>query len=217
MNRHLAVGACREPRGFTLVEVLIAITITLLIVPLAVDGVRSGLGTWERLKHHGDDADRARAAQRLLRRQISEALPITAHDADGVRRVAFRGSNAELQFVARLPLRAAGGGLFTQRVRITGRGDRKALTLSYWALDGSDAGTVPEEEIVNVTLATGVKHGRFDYFGSWRLGEKPDWHAQWENRRDLPRRVRLRIERQGNGARTWSELIIPVYAAAASG
>ncbi len=215
MSRPGAVTSRHALRGFTLIEVLIAITVTLLIVPLAVEGVRSGLGTAERLTQHRDAAGRASAAQRVLRKQISEALPVDDRNSNEAETVAFQGSNRELEFVARVPLHAGGGGLFRHRLRFVTQADRNALMLSYWPLTTGERGAPRDEEIVNVELATGIAGLKLAYFGSLRVGEKPDWHAQWQHQRDLPRRVRLQVQRQAGDARQWDELVIPVYAAAA--
>lgn len=209
MNRGTAeVTNCRQS-GFTLVEVLVSIAIMMLIAPLAIEGVRTGLETWNRLEARADVMDRARTAQRVIRKQISEALPVKVDAAAAEGAVFFHGSRADVEFVANLPGHVSGGGLFHNRIQSAVVGNEKVLLLSFWPFNRVDG---DESDIQRIVLGKGVESIEIGYFGAMSLRTRADWHDHWDNQVYLPQRVRFRVLREDNRYPIWSELIIPVYA-----
>ena len=97
-------------RGFTLLEVLVSMTIMALITGVAFAGFAIAINSWERGSKKIDELDRRFAVERLLQRQISLAYP-------GV----FRGAERRLEFISSYSL--ANGPGYPVRVKYESDGN----------------------------------------------------------------------------------------------
>src|SRR6185295_3858970 len=82
-------------KGFTLVEVMVALTIMALVLTVAFAGLRIGINGWERGQRAIDDLDHRSVVERLIQRQLAVAVPMPV-----AKTVMFRGSADRLEFVA---------------------------------------------------------------------------------------------------------------------
>src|SRR5215467_14712767 len=69
-------------RGFTLLEVLVSLTIMALITSVAFAGFSIGIDSWHRGSRKIDDLDRRFAIERVLQRQIALADHVFRGDRD---------------------------------------------------------------------------------------------------------------------------------------
>ncbi len=72
----------RNNRGFTLLEVLVSLTIMALITSVAFAGFSIGIDSWRRGTRKIDDLDRRFAIERVLQRQIALADHVFRGDRD---------------------------------------------------------------------------------------------------------------------------------------
>jgi len=196
--------------GFTLVEMLIAITIVMLMVPLAVQGVQTGLAAWERLGQHAEQADWLRSARRVVRQQVGEALPLLEDVQGRGRVVEFQGRAHTLSFVGRMPRGVRPGGLYRQFLLLAAVDDGKVLVMRLRPFEPANGSTlsVASRELV---LMRDVAAFDLAYFGSADGKGRPRWHNEWIDRPVLPQRVRLTITRSNAGGAP-VRMVMPVYA-----
>jgi len=166
-------------RGFTLVEVLIALALFGLMIAMVFGVLSVGARSWEAAEPRAAALDDRLALGRFLRHQLAAALAWP--DGDGP---PLTGSEERLRFIAFPPLVIGLRG--PQRFEIYQERDRLEVEVS--PLDGE----VPEgeAEMRRLTLLTGVKQVRFRYFD----GE--DWTDHWDEKR-LPRLVEVRLDSDG--------------------
>src|SRR5262245_59023064 len=88
----------RNSRGFTLIEVLVSLTIMALITGVAFSGLSAGIDSWERGTRRIQELDRRVSVERLIGRQ----LPLAA---EGL----FDGNNTALEFVSSYSLANGSG------------------------------------------------------------------------------------------------------------
>jgi prepilin-type N-terminal cleavage/methylation domain-containing protein len=97
--------------GFTLLELLISITLMAVIVLILSMAVRAGLRAWERGQEANDTLIRESSIENLLSRQLKVAIRTSSQDFQGF--AMFKGDNAELSFVTTyVPLGSQMGGIF---------------------------------------------------------------------------------------------------------
>src|SRR2546423_8471650 len=80
-----ALGFKRPTRGsdgFTLLEVLVSLTIMALITSVAFAGLSIGIDSWHRGSRKIDELDRRFALERVIQRQIATANQIFRGDRD---------------------------------------------------------------------------------------------------------------------------------------
>ena len=92
-------------RGFTLIEVLIAVTLVSLISVGMMVAMRVGLSAMQKTNTRLDANRRAAATQRIMKQQIEGLIPVTAQclaNGDGARaRITFfEGQPRSMRFVS---------------------------------------------------------------------------------------------------------------------
>lgn len=195
--------------GFTLLEVLIAITLLALLMAMAFGTLRTAI----RITHSGERTisatNQVRTVQEFLRRQLSHAMAIPFDRVEDTgENYVFEADRNQLRFVAPMPGHLANGGPHVQWISFAG----SELLFDHSQLNGYD----PDDPKANnprepVLLMGGVADARFEYRGLNEEGELGDWEPDWDNVQQLPLLVRLVVEFD-NPARTWPDLEIPVLA-----
>jgi prepilin-type N-terminal cleavage/methylation domain-containing protein len=90
--------------GFTLIEVLVSITMMAMVAAVVVSAMRSGLSMWDKGTKHIETLRRSRVVLDLLNDQIRGALPLTYIVRAGDRIAtlpAFDGARTSMRFATR--------------------------------------------------------------------------------------------------------------------
>jgi general secretion pathway protein J len=193
--------AAARDAGFTLVELLVAMTVLGLLAVLLFGGLRFGARAWERVSDHSAGTEDVRLLQGFLRRAIGRASP-SLDTSDPTRpRIAFDGGASAITFLAPAPASLAGGG--GMRIVLTKVASGDGFDLAVQVRPELDAGAAQTETVVR-----GLAAVEFAYFGSRASGEAPEWHAAWIGMTALPQLVRIRANFAPGDARIWPDLVI---------
>jgi prepilin-type N-terminal cleavage/methylation domain-containing protein len=98
---------CNKPNphgGFTLIEVLVSVTMMAVVATVVVSAMRSGMSMWDRGTAHIETLRHSRIVLDVLNDQIRGALPLTytiRADQSQLMLVAFEGTRTGLRFVTR--------------------------------------------------------------------------------------------------------------------
>jgi general secretion pathway protein J len=210
MTRFIGRGSSR---GFTLVELLVAITLFALLSVMLFEGLRFGTRVAARGAAGADWTADLAAAATFLRAQLADARPLTRDVGGGRKAVAFDGESESLEFVTELPAYLARGGWYSLHLG-RDREDRGRLVLS-WRLVRSDEARAEVSPPHSSVLLNGVKAVELAYFGAANEGEAPQWQEHWRDAELLPSLVRLRISFLDG--RSPPDLIVALRAAAPPG
>jgi general secretion pathway protein J len=195
-------------RGFTLVELLVSMTLFALLATILFGALRFGMRAAEQGTARLEWTEEVAVAANFLRSQIAGAQPLQKEE-DGKQSIAFEGEPGSVQFVALPPAHLAPGGWSTLRIGFEedqGKG-RVVLTWRVIRAGAADADGPPRRSV----LLDGVSGVAFGYFGATTPDEKPQWHERWERVNAMPLLMRLSID-FANGQRT-PDLIIALRAA----
>lgn len=183
----------RDSRGFTLIEVLLAISlmaILLILVGAALTATRKTLASTERFTQRLDEV---RAAQQFLRREFQQIVPLPIDiDASGTAAV-FHGEASEMRYVASLPPHL-GGGLYVQTLRLGNRETDPWLEVSFTQLGGANGGQPWGEP---QRLLGQVQGLRFTYRGLDTQGRPSGWLPRWPWPQRLPQAIDVTLASQG--------------------
>jgi general secretion pathway protein J len=191
--------------GFTLLEMIVTLTILGFIVLMVSGTFRLGLSSWEKGDAIKEDYQKIRMASQLVSRQMKSLVPykIKTEKAEG-NYLAFDGKAHSLRFVSALPIKAQRPEGFVYAVyQFKDEGEKKGRLVLYEqrALN-KDFFEDDLKEDSAVTLFDGVSQVRFEYFReadeekSWAEEWVEEWNAKEE--KALPRAVRVTIT-YGNG------------------
>jgi general secretion pathway protein J len=196
-------------RGFTLLELLVAITLLGLLMTGILGGVRLGARAWETGAVRLEDDARLLAVEQFLRSRLKGALPLYREDASGEIRLTFSGLADELAFVGTLPGPLAPGlHQFTLGLREDDEGVRH-LSIAWQRLPAADAEGVDDQAGAGRRdLLANVEAVAFDYYGAPDRGQQAAWQEQWSSDDVLPTLVRLRIELPEGDRRWFPDLIV---------
>jgi general secretion pathway protein J len=205
--------------GFTLLEVLVAMVIMAVIMTTAFGALRLGGRSWEAGITRATGNERFRTVANLLRRQVSQVIPITWPD-DTEKRIAFEGTSRQLHFVAPAPQQYRQAGLFEYGLSVQRKGLDTNLILSFIPFNpDSEAFQTPANH-QQLLLVAGLQRVSFDYFGSPASAgvrsrtsmQPPRWHQRWDaDAQEFPDLIRVRME-VNEGQQPWPELYLALPA-----
>jgi len=200
-----------KPQGFTLVELLVGLTLMALVSIILFGGMRFGMRAWETGGERVERATRIELVQTLLRRQLGQAsLP---SNIAGKPPVAFSGQRDRATFVAPSAKHGEASDAFMFVLQRSDAGQHSHLDLAWTPLQPpASAETVrgPEtaarlmEDVATVDLA---------YYGAPDPKRPAQWWDEWDGANGLPALVRLRLTFPEGDSRRWPDLIVRVVRA----
>ena len=202
-------------RGFTLVELLVAMTIMAIIAGLLANSMRFGLGTADSVETRMEAIESLHQSQRAFRRQVQLAQPIHRLGGESEDELDLVASLKRLEFVAPMPGLATGGGLYRVSLRIEddpsfGGSDGRLIMSYRMYLDGSleSARDVDENQVV---LLQDFSSAHFS-FGDTLRRNNGQWAEEWRQPGRLPDIVRLSIIFSDNSDMEALDLIVAIKA-----
>ena len=132
-----------QAAGFTLLELLIALSLVGIIAVVLFGGLRLGGRFWERVDQVGERAAAMSSAQALLRRTLGQAR-LTYRMLDEQVVPLFSGDSRRMDFVAPVSRHVGLPGLYLLRLQAVGTDESQRLLLTRWLLHpevlGGDGG-----------------------------------------------------------------------------
>jgi len=209
VNVHLPKGTA----GFTLVEVLVALTIFAMMVTATYGTITVGQRIWRQGAVVIAATDDFRVMSQTLGRLLRETPPLYWQDTNEPTLV-FDGDASHLRFAGRAPAHHAAG-YYDYAIAIEHRPNETmqyAVTLEVRPLDLAESGFSRGKPIERNTLYESARKPELAYFGPESRHSKPAWHSRWPGSRDgYPRIVRLSLP--GEHDDSWPELDFIVQAA----
>ncbi len=202
-------------RGFTLLEILIAMTLLGLLMAMLFGGLRLGTRAWEASDARSAELARLEAVQGFIRRALTGAYPLLATSTDDAkRRIAFTGGAQAVAFTALMPAHFGVGGFYTITLTVEDGVDGARLVFRRRLYRSGDEEAPPpppaaaDDEEKEKILLDGFSKAEFSYFGAADKDETPSWRDEWQEQKSLPDLVRLRVTFADNDNRVWPELVI---------
>lgn len=183
-------------RGFTLLEVLLAISllgIFLLLVAGALLGTSRAMIKAER---YTTSLDESRAAQAFLRFSISQALPLAPPEDEASRGI-FEGTAQRLQFIAPLPIEL-GGGIQLHTIELHGTQGARDLRVTFAQVRTAANATPFRPWGEPQVLLHNVESLTFSYRGFTPQGKSTGWITDWPWPNRLPGAVRIDLRVTGS-------------------
>jgi general secretion pathway protein J len=182
----------RDADGFTLVELLVAITIVALLMVVLFGGLRLGSRASNAVGLQIDRSSKITVVYDFMQRELTDARPLTTADGAAPSMVAFDGEAGEITFATIPPAYLALGGFHRLHIALDDAGGQGRLMVSWQQIPRgttlSDAAPLRPS-----LLLDHVRQAEFAYFGPPDVNLPSQWQDQWTARDKLPQLVRLRL------------------------
>lgn len=176
--------------GFTLVEVLVVLTIAVLAFALIPGTVRIG----QRVMTVAADVEQSAAARRamtVLERRIAAARPIYTSAEDGLARLMFSGTPERLRFVTTLADGPQTGGLYLADVHLKNGTDTADtwLTMTLTPYPAGEGVAVAGQSIALLR----ARNLSLRYLGVDAQRDALAWRTDWTDHARLPEAVEMTV------------------------
>lgn len=211
-----------SPFGFTLIEVMVTLTILGFILLMVFSVFRLGLSAWEKGESSKEKYQTMRVISQMIARQVKSIVPyrIKTRKSEGDY-LAFQGTDRSLKFVSALPLksrRPEGLVYVIYEFREEGRGKGRLVLYEQRVLNRDFIEEDPKPETA-ISLFEGISRVRFEYYReeSPEKDQAGSWLEEWNTKeeRELPRAIRLTLV-QGKGKKAEEEFPIVILASVPS-
>ncbi len=186
--------------GFTLLELLVALTLLGAMLILIYSALNIGLRAWDTGEKRVTEASHQRVVQSFLRRELSQVFPVRWRGIPESK-IAFEGAKDEIKFVSMLTLGAAvregglqWGHLYVADDDAPGGERRRTLFIKRSGFnlrakdwDGLDAAKA-------IPLIEGVKSFEIGYFGAENDTAEAQWTNEWTNALRMPQLIKITVQ-----------------------
>lgn len=196
-------------KGFTLIEVLIAMTLLSIMVVLLFSSLKICAYSWEKGESKITEVNEIAVVYNFFQRHLSVTKPLWNDLSEEEKVFSFQGRANSLKFVSAFPASAARSGLqlFSLDLQTEDNDQFINVTLTPF-FPVAEGETWHKEE---VTLIKNVSDFTLAYFGSEDGVSQGNWTDEWLNKDTLPRLVKININLE-NGV-YWPEIIIDLKVA----
>jgi general secretion pathway protein J len=214
------VTQVRKPKrdlGFTLLELVVTLTILGLVLVMVLGLLRLGSSSWERGEAKADHYQKQRIVFNLLSQQVKSSFPykIKAQKAEGDY-IAFLGARDSLRFVSTFSVTAKRPeGLVFVIYRVEeGKDSEKLLKVFEKRVLNKDFMEETPEDEKFLTLLEDLSEFGFEYFQEGEEKEAVgEWVESWDgkDKRELPSQMRM-VTKWGGKKREGEETLTTLVA-----
>jgi general secretion pathway protein J len=172
-------------RGFTLLELMVAIALIGLIVLILSAAMRLGFRSVASGEQRIDYIERMRTSLNDIEYQIQSQIPLTISE-NGEKKYLFKGKKDSLEFATNYSIFSGQNGYVMVDYEVkTDDNRKKFLSVSENAVGVSGGG---ETRLLNIHDDIS-----FEYFSKGPTDEKGDWVDTWTDTTTTPEKVRIHI------------------------
>ncbi len=182
-----ARGKPKRNAGFTLLELIISITLVAIIVLIVAGAASLGYRSFSTGERKLNAIERLRASLTIIDAQIQSGVPLTLEDG-GVKQYYFVGEQDALKFSTNHSIWGGQRGyvIVNYRVETDNQGKRTLFASEY---------KVGMENQKETKLLEGFNEITFDYFRQDATEEEGEWITQWVDEEMMPTKIRLNLVR----------------------
>jgi len=195
--------------GFTLVELLVSLTILSVLMTMLFSGFRFTNSVEKRVDNSLYKTSDIMMAQMFIRRQIAQSENIAFRDDTGKIVHTFYGDEKEVRFIAPLTQNKDKAGLQRLTLRFVNEGGVNKLVANVrrYQLPNDWLSSDDQDSVV---LYEGFSTPSFEYYGGDSMG-RDTWRSYWIDQETLPVAMRVSLEHENNELVSWPELIVSTH------
>ena len=208
----------RLERGFTLIELIAAITLLAVLTTILMGTVRGAERSTSAANDAVERTEQYARTQAFLREHISGVLPMRWR-REVSQPLKFNGKSSSLTYFAPVTSQIAEGGVMWWQLAIAKSQQKSQLVLRRQAVDPEEKSVPDLSSAEAIVLADNIDALSISYFdpGDDPLNN-PDagtWVDSWDENARMPSIIAIRVTETGD--KRWPDLFIPVKLSQALG
>ena len=202
----------RNP-GFTLVELLLAITLLSMLLALAYGGLHAATHATDRGQEILEESGRLRMAHQFVRKQLNQVIPLAftpgdPNAVDGKGPEVFLGSAHSIRYVGPMPGYLGFGGPQVQQLSIVPGEHGFELVLEHALLQGFEESLLAERD--PIMLIDRIESAEFRFLGFDEENQLLPWTNDWQDVGALPVAIALDIVFEEGAYTDWPLMVAAV-------
>ena len=189
--------------GFTLVEVLISISLFAVAFTLLMGGFRFTSKAWDAGERVSRRSSELETVHRVFGNMLDRLFPVSLQSVER-EGYAFSGSRERLRFSAQLPPYPGAGGIYTVQFEVTSSSDSDRLELSIAPFD---AGTFHDRELTTDEKSLLLETTGSIFFSYYGSTVAEGWQSEWPESAPPPQLFRVQFQQSEN---PWPEIVLPI-------
>ncbi len=194
---------CKRSLGFTLIEVLIAMTLLSVMVVLLFGSMKISAESWQKGEDKISEVNEIAVVYQFFRNHLSPALPLWDDFSGENDDFAFAGRSQELKFVSSFPASAKKAGLQVFSLKLIKEGGEQSIQVTITPF--FPAAEREEWHKEEVTLLHHVRNLSISYYALDETQSEGLWQEDWLEQDMLPKLVKIQIEHENGGF--WPEMV----------
>ena len=198
----------RSARGFTLLELTIALVLFALMAAMMFGSLSFAGRSWDGGEAKATEVNEMRQTGEFLRAQLSSQFPLRARKVVGFP-LRFAGERDEIRYAAALPSRVAEGGIYFFKLSVVREGDKSLLVQERVIPDPLAQDDPDFRDAARSVLAEGIAELKISYYGrdaGAADADAPSWRDKWDDTQRLPLLLRIDVIPQKGPA--WPQLVV---------
>lgn len=206
--------ARRNQTGFTLLEMMVAMTVLTLMMTVAFGALRAGERSWETGLRYTAKTENLRTVTGAMQRLFAQLMPLSWEE-NSETTIAFAGDIEKLSFIAPAPQHHGATGLFEYTLALEPDASDNRLMLYYRLHDPDNMGfSAIDDDRQEVLLVDKLSSASFSYYGSQIADEPAEWHTYWDSDAEtFPHMVQVKLV-ANNERDQWPDLFLTLRAEA---
>jgi general secretion pathway protein J len=207
--------------GFTLLELLVAMTVLAVLTGLLATGVSFGARIWEREQRQLEQWAELQMVQDVVRRTLGEAWPLSVPTDTDTQNPGFIGSRTSIDFLGPPPAQSLVGGVYQYSLFSRAGPEGVSLVLTWGLRDPKGTQRAVKRarirskrrddnvEVKEVILLDQLMGAEFSYFGTSDGDDQaePRWFDRWQGAK-LPLLVRMHVQFPAGDRRRWPDFLV---------
>lgn len=207
----MAIGYLKNEKhkGFTLLEILIAMALLSIMMGLLFTSMRTSVESWHIAENKVDQTNKKAIFYQFFKQHLINAKPVfeinsedrNKNDLTDIKKIVFQGDSTHIRFVSALPAASIRKG---EQIFNVGLNSRIPNTITVELTPYRQKQNIVDESL----LLDHVKQLEFSYFG--KIDENFDmiWESEWNSMEEQPRLVRIRVILDDESL--WPDMIFPL-------
>ena len=194
----------KAEQGFTLMEVLIAMTLLSIMVVLLFGSLRICAQSWEQGEKKINEVNVVAVVYQFFQSHLSTAEPLWNDFSPDEKSFSFQGKAQSLEFVSTFPASAGRSGKQLFSIQMAEEDQEKVIKVAITPFFPVAEGEEWEKE--EVILLRGLSDFSLAYFGNDDDLGSSNWQDTWLDKSALPQLVKIKITLENETF--WPDMII---------